>query len=307
MNEQAFRGLGYPREELLSMTIPDLDPHFPHSRWDDHWEKLKKEGFLRFESEHRRKDGTIVPVDISVNYLFFAGQEYNIAFAVDISERKKAEDQLRHAYTLTKTIIDSMNDAISLIDVRDFTIVDVNTAFLQNYGYADKSEIVGKHCYAITHHRTDVCSAPDDICPLIETVKSKDHFAVDHVHYDKQGEKIYVEVSTSPIRDDAGNVIQVVHIQRNITERKRAEEALRISESRFRNLFKQSSISMEILSPDGRILEVNHAFEQLWGVTVDDLKEYNILQDDQLIAKGIMPYIQKGICRRSDRDPGSAV
>ena len=303
VNEQACRGLGYSREELLHMAIPDLDPHFPHSRWGDHWEQLKKEGYLRFESEHRRKDGTIMPVDISLNYLFFGGQEFNIAFTLDITERKKSEIQLKHAFALTKTIIDSMNDSIALIDVRDFTLVDVNSAFLKNYGYTDKSQITGKHCHEITHHRPDVCSAPDDICPLIETVKSKDHFAADHVHYDKQGEKIYVEVSTSPIKDDAGNVIQVVHIQRNITERKLAEEALRISESRFRNLFKQSSISMLILSPDGRILEVNHAFEQLWGVTVDDLKEYNILEDAELTAKGLMPYIRKGFAGEATEIP----
>jgi PAS domain S-box-containing protein len=139
-------------------------------------------------------------------------------------ERRREENALKRSYTLTKTIIDSMNDAISLIDVRNFTIVGVNSMFLKQYGYSDVSELVGKHCYEITHRRPDVCSPPDDICPLLETVRTKDHFSVDHVHYGRQGEKIYVEVSTSPIKDEGGNVIQVVHVQRNITDRKLTEQ-----------------------------------------------------------------------------------
>jgi PAS domain S-box-containing protein len=139
-------------------------------------------------------------------------------------ERKKAEISLSRSYELTKTIIDSMHDAISLLDVRDFRIIRVNSVFLKEYGYSDEAEIVGKHCYEITHRRPDVCAPPDDICPLAETVRTGRHSAADHVHYGSQGEKKYVEVSTSPIKDEDGRVIQVVHIARDITDRKRAEE-----------------------------------------------------------------------------------
>jgi PAS domain S-box-containing protein len=224
VNEQACRSLGYTREELLSMTVHDVDPNFPSSRWPAHWNELMKAGSLRFETQHRKKDGTVIPAEVSANYISFGGREYNWAFAQDIAERKRTENDLKRAYQLTKTIIDSMNDAISLIDVRDFTIVGVNSVFLSQYGYAEESELAGKHCYEVTHRRPDVCSPPDDICPLIETVRTKDHFAVDHVHYGKHGEKIYVEVSTSPIKDENGNVVQVVHVQRNITDRKLAEQ-----------------------------------------------------------------------------------
>ncbi len=223
VNDQMCRSLGYSRDELLGMSIPDIDPDFPLPNWRDAWAELKQRGSLQFETRHRRKDGSIFPVEITANYVVFSGKEYNWAFAQDISVRKQTEKELRRTYYLTKTIIDSMNDAISLINVRDFTIASVNSVFLNQYGYSHESELRGKHCYEVTHHRPDVCSPPNDICPLIETVRTKEHFAVDHVHYGKQGEKIYVEVSTSPIKDENGNVIQVVHVQRNITDRKRAE------------------------------------------------------------------------------------
>jgi PAS domain S-box-containing protein len=224
VNEQACRTLDYTREELLSMAVYDLDPNFQASRWDEYWSELKEHGSLHFETQHRKKDGALVPVGISVNYVAFAGREYNWAFAHDISERKRTENELKHSYHLIKTIIDSMNDAISLIDTRDFTIISVNSAFVRAYGFSDESEIIGKHCYEVTHRRSDVCTAPDDICPLSETVRSGGHISVDHIHYGKRGEKIYAEVSTSPITDENGKVTQVVHVSRDITERKRAEQ-----------------------------------------------------------------------------------
>ena len=77
-------------------------------------------------------------------------------------------------------------------------------------------------------------------------------------------------------------------------ERRRAEEALRTSETRFRLMIEQSPLSIQIFSPDGRTLRVNRAWERLWGVTLDQIPEYNVLQDPQLIEKGMMPYIERG-------------
>jgi len=126
-----------------------------------------------------------------------------------------------------KTVIDSINDAVSLIDVSTFRIVTMNRTFLKEYGYNHESEVVGKTCYEVTHHKSEVCAPPNDICPLAETVRTGTHSVEEHVHYGKGGERIFVEVSTSPIKDEQGNVVQVVHVQRNITERKIAEEKLK--------------------------------------------------------------------------------
>ncbi len=142
-------------------------------------------------------------------------------------ERKKLESRLRRSCELTKAIIDNMNESLSLIDVRTFNIIAVNKTFLKEYGYSDESEVLGRSCYEITHHRTEVCAPPDDLCPLVETVTLGEHFSVEHTHYCKGGEKIYVEVSTAPIRNENGNIIQVVHMQRNVTERKLTEEKIK--------------------------------------------------------------------------------
>ncbi len=77
-------------------------------------------------------------------------------------------------------------------------------------------------------------------------------------------------------------------------ERRRAEEELKVSETRFRLMIDQSPLSIQIFSPDGRTLRVNHAWERLWGVTLDRIPDYNVLQDRQLVEKGVMPYIKRG-------------
>jgi PAS domain S-box-containing protein len=97
VNEAACRSLGYTRDELLSMTVHDIDPNFPAERWSKHWQEIKQRRSLTFESRHRTKDGRVFPVEITTNYLEFNGQEYHCAFARDISERKRLEAQLRQA------------------------------------------------------------------------------------------------------------------------------------------------------------------------------------------------------------------
>ena len=77
-------------------------------------------------------------------------------------------------------------------------------------------------------------------------------------------------------------------------ERRRAEVALRVSETRFRLMIEQSPLSTQIFSTDGSTLRVNRAWEKLWGVTLDDIPGYNVLKDPQLVEKGIMPYIERG-------------
>ena len=86
-------------------------------------------------------------------------------------------------------------------------------------------------------------------------------------------------------------------------ERRRAEVALRASETRFRLMVEQSPLSTQIFSPDGRTVRVNRAWEELWGVTLDQIPEYNVLQDPQLVDKGIMPYIERAFAGKATAVP----
>ncbi|HCL81666.1 MAG TPA: hypothetical protein DHW81_05410 [Nitrospiraceae bacterium] len=141
-------------------------------------------------------------------------------------ERIEAEEVIRRSKEFNETILNSMKDSIIVIDVVDYKIVSANNAFLNLYQLGEK-DVIGKTCYEITHHIEKPCDLPDHPCPMVESLKDSGHTTYEHVHFSMDGSKRYVEVTTAPIRDAGGNIIQVVHSERDITERKRLEEQLR--------------------------------------------------------------------------------
>jgi len=95
VNDAACHSLGYTREELLTMTVHDIDPNFPKGTWKLNWNSLKLHKTRQIESRHRTKDKRIFPVEITSNYMEFNGKEYNCALARDITDRKVSEQVLR--------------------------------------------------------------------------------------------------------------------------------------------------------------------------------------------------------------------
>ena len=93
VNDMACQSLGYTREELLSLAVLDIDPDFPADIWPDHWNEMRQKQSMRFESHHKKKDGTVFPVEITSNFVTYDNQEYICAFARDITERKVAEQE----------------------------------------------------------------------------------------------------------------------------------------------------------------------------------------------------------------------
>ena len=93
VNKAACNLLGYSREELLGLTIQDINPNSNKQTWARFWNKLKTSKVITFEDEHRTKDGHLIPLDIISNYIKFEDQEFSVSFARDISERKRIEKE----------------------------------------------------------------------------------------------------------------------------------------------------------------------------------------------------------------------
>lgn len=100
VNDAACRMLGYTRAELLSMRITELNVDFQPALWGAMWQKLKQDRKRTFETRHRTKDGRIISVEISSNFIEYGGKESSWAFARDISQRKELESRLRQSEKL---------------------------------------------------------------------------------------------------------------------------------------------------------------------------------------------------------------
>lgn len=102
VNEQACRNVGYTRAEMLGLSVWDIDPNFPRSAWQEHWNELCEKGSIILESVHRTKDGRRFPVEVNANHIAFEGKEYNVAFVRDITERKRTEELERRQRELVE-------------------------------------------------------------------------------------------------------------------------------------------------------------------------------------------------------------
>ncbi|PLX85069.1 MAG: hypothetical protein C0617_05090 [Desulfuromonas sp.] len=219
--------LGYSEEETSKLSVMDII----HPDCLDHCmatfeSLLSVEKTARMEANFQTKDGRTITVEGSVNFSFENGRPVSSrGIFRDITARRATEEALKRSYEFSKTVIDSMNDAVSIIDVSDYRLVGVNRVFLEELGMKAE-EVIGKTCYEITHDRDTPCALPDHFCPLMDTAAKAQYASVEHIHRGAGGRTKYVEVSTSPIVDETGRVLQVVHVSRDITDRKRAENEI---------------------------------------------------------------------------------
>ncbi|MEW6667565.1 MAG: CheR family methyltransferase [Thermodesulfobacteriota bacterium] len=145
-------------------------------------------------------------------------------YGFDVTERKKAELAVLHAKQEWERTFDAVPDLIAILDDRH-RVVRANRAMAERLGITPE-ECIGKVCYEAVHG----LSCPPEICPHVATlVDGREHVA--ELHEDRLGGDFLV--STTPLRDDQGRRIGSVHVARDITARKRAEEALRESEERL--------------------------------------------------------------------------
>ena len=95
VNEAACKTLGYTKSELTSMLAHDIDPTYSEATWGEFWNDVKAKRSLSLESVHLTRDGRSIPVEIAINYMELGSQEFGVAFVRDITDRKRAEKELR--------------------------------------------------------------------------------------------------------------------------------------------------------------------------------------------------------------------
>ncbi|ADD01916.1 response regulator receiver modulated diguanylate cyclase with PAS/PAC sensor [Thermoanaerobacter italicus Ab9] len=226
VNRGARENLGYTEEELKEMTPVDLKPEFTVQSFKELLEPLLKseQKQIIFDSIHRRKDGSLYPVEIHLELVEFGKEKVYAALAIDITERREMEKELKERNEILSTIMESAGDAIIMIDDKG-KVTFWNPAAERILGYS-KEEIIGKdlhmlmiqdmrlyEAYREAFKRFRLSGKGNAVGRMIE-MKARH----------KNGYEIDVELSLSAVKiKDSWHAIGII---RDISERKRFEELL---------------------------------------------------------------------------------
>ncbi len=211
---------------------------------------------------------------------------------INREKRKQAEEDLRKSYDYLKHLTDSITDAVFSVKMPERTVEWTNDSY-QVLGY-EPEECVGKSTEKFYSNSEDYQSFGALLADASQSDKKV--LSAETLLRRKNGEVFPAEISASVYRV-GGEVISVTSLVRDITERKKVEEALKNSEKKFRNLMEQSPFSIQIIKPDGRVDQFNKAFMKLWGIPEESLPEvlekYNVFENEEADKLGVIPLIEK--------------
>ncbi|TAH10025.1 MAG: EAL domain-containing protein [Curvibacter sp.] len=254
VNPTYCRQSGYSREELLTMTIADLEAQEQGADTQAHIGRIVKEGHDQFESTHRRKDGSIWLVEVSTVYSPSNGGEF-IAFVRDITERKKAAAVLAANEKRLSAILEGAADAIFVSDAQG-NYQDVNQAAVTLLGYT-REEFLTKNIREVARPE-ELSRAQAQFDQLLATGRMR----ADYWLLKKSGESVPVELNATLLPDGS-----LFGSCRDISERLRTQEQLHLAAS----VFTHAREGIMITDPNGDIMEVNDTFTRITGYTRDEV------------------------------------
>lgn len=223
-NRGACKSLGYEPAEMLKLSVPDINPDLEVEKWEDIWRQIKEESPLKFEARHRRKDGSIFPVDISVNLLQYQGMEYCCSIARNISKRKHAEEVLRENEGKYRNLVERTGDWVWELD-KNLVFVYSNPQVAKILGYTSK-ELVGTSFMALMPS-TEAKRIRGEMGKILG--EGRAFSLVETLLQHKDGHHVVVDTNGTLITNQHGVFSGYQGITRDITERKRAENELTLS------------------------------------------------------------------------------
>jgi PAS domain S-box-containing protein len=246
-NPSFRRMFGYTAGEIGEMEIYDLVAH-PREDVDATIAgTLRSKRRIVGERKYRRKDGILLDVEVGVSVISLDGREVICTIVRDVTERKKNEEALRASEAELRALFEAMTDLIFVIDGegRHLKVALTNPSLL----YRPPAELTGKTLHDIfpTGQAEEFLGHVRHVLRTRHSVHFEYRLTIDRV------EK-WFEATVSPMLEDS-----VVWIARDITERKRAEEALAQSEGRLRQIIETEPECVKVLGANGSLLEMNPA------------------------------------------------
>lgn len=254
---------GYRRDELVGrpLLFLDAEPYSPEQRRQV-WAALRRGEELRYESTYRRKDGSILPVEVSNRLLARSDREVILAAVRDISERRAAEEQL----LLQARLLESVGQAIIATDNAG-RVIYWNAGAATIFGYS-AAEMLGRSMIDVVildHFRAEAEAVSRQIA-------AGQPFAGELEFTRSDGRPVSAYASAALYCDPAGRPLGIISAITDVSDYKRVEAALRESEARYRHVIEMQSELVCRYNPDGCVLTfVNEAYCRAFGRTREEL------------------------------------
>jgi len=303
VNRVARKNLGYTIEELNTMTPLDIKPEFDMESFQKLLNPLvsgEQEQVL-FNTVHRRKDGSLYPVEINLQLFDYGGEKLCLTLVVDLTERRAMKEELKEKDATLNAIINSARDAIVVLDGQG-NVTFWNPAAEQLFGYS-REEILGKDLHRLV--------VPDE-CLYQAYNKAFKHFQltgeenaigkiIEWKAKHKDGRELDVEISLSALR--IMDALHVVGIVRDISERKQAQEELENSRKQYLELAENAPIGILKCDQEGNIIYVNQkTLEILGSPSIEETKKINLLTFPLLVRHGFSRKLEE--CLQNNK-PGT--
>lgn len=244
VNEATCALLGYTHDELLRLRITDINPDFSQAAWHERWAQVAAAGTLRFETRHRRKDGAVVPIEVTSRYLEYAGRAYLCSFVRDIGDRKRTEAHLRR----WAEIFERTSTGVVVSEAGSATIDLANPAFAKMYG-ASVAELLGTSLAELYPPE-----AHADYLRAAAQLREQDHVVFESRHRRRDGSTFPVLVDVAAVRvGDDGTPYRIANV-RDLSALKAAETRLLEQERALAMLRERERLARELHDSAGQVL-----------------------------------------------------
>ncbi len=230
VNLETCRQTGYTQEELLGMTIFDVAPNLTPERFRADSAARRKVGITTFQTVHRRKDGTLFPVEIKISILRIGAEERTLSLVHDITERRKAEEVARKAAERYRILTENVKDVAWVLDTETMSYRYVSPAIERLLGYPVEEVLrmplgqpfqpeVGERLRASTRKRAAEFVAGGEKPGVFYT----DELSQPH----RDGSFVWTEIVSGYYRNPENGHVELRGVTRDIAERRRADEEIR--------------------------------------------------------------------------------
>jgi diguanylate cyclase (GGDEF)-like protein/PAS domain S-box-containing protein len=267
VNDATLAHYGYGREQFLGMTVLDIrraDTEFSVADAVGDYVQRMREGL---SSRHLKADGTLIDVAIYSRPMRYEGRPASLVAIVDVTERKRAENELRRAQDFLNTVIDNVPATIAVKDARDLTYVLLNRAG-ESMLDAPRAQIIGKTANDV-FARVDA----EAITRRDRQLLSEDG-AVSHLRHaiETPGKgRRFVNTTRVVVRDENGGPRYLMAVIDDETERKQAEDEVRRMQKFLDAVVENMPAILAVKDAEQRYILVNRAAERCFGLTREEM------------------------------------